>query len=121
MQQHMTHPFDSSDRTLTGLQVRGQESEVDLSVPLESSDHGPSQLDPGGNAPGDFEESGQIDVSIGAVGQVKEPVVEDGVQVTLKSLQSEQQHHAALEVDRYADVLLAELGVSDKIPIRTSP
>ena len=33
-QKHMTHPFDSSTRTLPGLQVRGQESEVDLSVPL---------------------------------------------------------------------------------------
>ena len=36
-------------RRLSGLQVRGQESEVDFSVPLESSDLGPSQLDPGGN------------------------------------------------------------------------
>ena len=94
--------------------MRGQESEVDSSVPLESSDHGPSQFDPGGNAPGDFERSGQMDVVIGAVGQVEEPVVEDGVQVTLKSLQIEQEHHAALEVDRYAEVLLSELGVTER-------
>ena len=33
LQQHMTHPFDSSTRTLPGLQVSGQESEVDFSVP----------------------------------------------------------------------------------------
>ena len=31
-----------------------------------------------------------------------------------KSLQIEQEHHAALEVDRYAEVLLSELGVSER-------
>ena len=146
LQQHMTHPFDSSTRRLSGLQVRGQESEVDFSVPLEPSDLGPSQLDPGGNAPGEVLGSGKlepsylgpsqldpggnapvevlgsgrIDVPIDPVGQVDEPVgqvigsvVDDGAQVTLKSLQIEQEHHAALEVDRYAEVLLSELGVSE--------
>ena len=90
-------------------------------MPLESSDHGPSQLDPGGNAPGKVLGSGLIDVAIGAVVQVDEPVgrvdgsvVEGGAQVTLKSLQIEQEHHAALEVDRYAEVLLSELGVSER-------
>ena len=34
--------------------------------------------------------------------------------VSLKALQQEQRHHAALEVDRYADALLAELGVTEK-------
>ena len=61
-----------------------------------------------------YEENTILDVAIGAVGQVDEPVVEDGVQVTLKSLQIEQEHHAALEVDRYEEVLLSELGVSQK-------
>ena len=69
----------------SGLQVRGQESEVDSSVPLESSHQGPSQLDPGGNAPGDFA-SDEMDVVIGAFGQAEEPVVEVGVPVTLRSL-----------------------------------
>ena len=36
------------------------------------------------------------------------------MQVTLKSLQIEQEHHAALEVDRYAEVLLSELGVTER-------
>ena len=93
-------PFKPSDH--------GQGSEVDFSVPLEQSDLRPGQLDPGGDAPGEVLGSERIDVAIGAVGQVDEPVVEDGVQVTLKSLQIEQEHHAALEVDRYAEVLLSE-------------
>ena len=74
-QQHMTHPFDSSTRRLSGLQVRGQESDVDFSVPLEPSDHGPSQLDPGGNAPGEVLGTERTDVAIGAVGQVDGSVV----------------------------------------------
>ena len=114
LQDGMQHPFDNGARELSRLQVRGQDSEVDLSLPLESAHQGPSQLDPGGDAPGDIDRSVEIDEAFGVVRQPVDPVVEDDEPVTLKSLQSKQHHHAALEVDRYAEVLLAELGVSER-------
>ena len=132
-----THGMDlllQEPRDLSQLQVRGQVMGADVSTPVAGLDRDLG-LSVGSNANADTprttqddgvsfkrevkalkgtyqEEDGSLFVCPG-FGVPEDKVYSYERPLSLKAMQQEQRHHAALEVDRYAEALMQELGVTE--------
>ena len=114
-------------RDLSSIQVGGEDNgatddasigsldsmPLELDQPLDAFHQGPSLHDPGGNAPGDLDISDEATILMGNKSFRGHGL---GGEATLKSMQREQEHHAALEVDRYAETLMSLASLSIQEP-----